>query len=106
MSHILMKHNIYRKRWTKPQGRRVCGEHTGWCDCAIIIDGSRCPGGDNGAFGAQKTSGGLLDGVPVPQGDNEWHSISHWAPESRGQGCVGGLYGQPSPIAKKRIRVF
>lgn len=46
-------------------------------DCATVIGKSRHPGADNGAFGAQEVSGGLLDGVP---GDNECHSASHWPP--------------------------
>jgi len=81
MSYILMKYNIYTKRWTKPQGRRVCGEQTGWYGCATVIGKSRCPGADNGAFGAQRMSGALLDGGLGYRRDNEWH-CQRAAPEA------------------------
>lgn len=43
-----MKYNIYRKRWTEPEGgRRLCGEQTGWCDRAAVVNQWRHTGADN-----------------------------------------------------------
>lgn len=81
-----MKYNIYRKRWTKPRGRRrVCEEQTGRYDCASVTGKSRHPGADDWAFAAQKMSVVLLDGGPGHWGDNERHWASCWPPETRGR---------------------
>lgn len=55
-----MKYKIYRKGWTESQGRgRLCGEQTGWCDCATVINQSRHTGAGN--LGARMMSGIVLD---------------------------------------------